>query len=434
MYRRSFVMVSLVVVFCLAALPGSGEVLKIMVDDTIHPIIVEYIDRAIQEAERTHADALLIEINTPGGLATSTREIVEKILASHVPVIVYVPRPGNYAASAGFYILESADVAAMAPGSNTGAAHPVRGDGAAMDSVMKDKVENDAAALLRSYTGKRGRNVEVAESAVRQSKSFSADEALSNHLIDYIGKDEADLLKQLDSKEIKRFDGSTQVLHLAGKSVRFFDLTVREHILSWLMNPNFAAILFSIGMLALWAEFNHPGMVMPGVIGFIFILLALFAMHLLPTRYEALILILAAFVLFGLEAKFQTHAVLGVGGVVMMVLGLLLLVNGPIPELRVKWVTALAISLPFGAITVFLMTIAIKARRNKVATGSEGLIGEVGVVEAALTPAGKVFVHGELWDAIAPTQIDTGRSVVVRKVQDLKLYVEPASSRERISG
>src|SRR5215471_2234801 len=375
MYRRSLVTLSIVLAFCFGSLSASAEVLKIVVDDTIHPIVVEYIGRAIQEAERTHADALLIEINTPGGLASSTREIVQEILASKVPVIVYVTPSGGYAASAGFYILESADVAAMSPGTNTGAAHPVRGDGEKMDPVMKDKVENDAAALLRSYSGKRGRNVEVAESAVRQSKSFSADEALSNHLIDYLAKDEAELLKELDGKSVKRFDGSTHVLHLAGKPVRFYELTVRERILSWLMDPNFAAILFSIGMLALWAEFNNPGAVVPGVVGFIFILLALFAMHLLPTRYEALILIVGAFVLFGLEAKFQTHGALGIGGAVMMVLGMLLLVDGPIPQMRVKLVTALAVTLPIAAITIFLMTIAIKARRNKVVTGQEALIG-----------------------------------------------------------
>lgn len=428
MYRRSLVTLSVIAAFCFASLICSAEVVKIVVDDTINPISAEYIGRGIQEAERTHADALLIEINTPGGLSTSTRDIVHEILASHVPVIIYVTPPGSYAASAGFYILEAADVAAMAPGTNTGAAHPVRGDGQTMDPVMKEKVENDAAALLRSYSGKRGRNVEVAESAVRQSKSFSADEALSNHLIDYIAKDEQDLFKQIDAKEITLFDGSKQQLHLSGKPIRMFDLTVREKVLSWLMDPNFAAILFSIGMLALWAEFSNPGMVLPGVVGFVFILLALFAMHLLPTNYAALILILAAFLLFGLEAKFQTHGVLTIGGVALMVLGLLLLVDGPIPQLRVKWITALAISLPFGLITVFLMSIAIKARRNKVTTGEQGLIGEIAVVQAPLTPSGKVFVHGELWDAIAPSTVEVGRNVVVRSVQDLTLHVEPATT------
>lgn len=428
MYRRCLVTFSIVLAFCLAASSASAEIIKIVVDDTIHPIVVEYIGRAIQEAERTHAEALLIEIDTPGGLVSSTREIIQEVLASKVPVIIYVTPVGSYAASAGFYILEAADVAAMAPGTNTGAAHPVRGDGITMDPVLKEKLENDAAALLRSYSSKRGRNTEVAETAVRQSKSFSADEALSNHLIDYIAKDENDLFAQLDGKTITRFDDSKEVLHLAGKPVRFFDLSVRQRVLSWLMDPNFAAILLSIGMLALWAEFSNPGMVLPGVVGFVFILLAVFAMHLLPTNYEALILILAAFLLFGLEAKFQTHGVLAVGGTVLMVLGLVLLVDGPIPQMRVKLITALAISLPLALITVFLMTIAIQARRNKVTTGEQGMVGEIGVVQAPLTPSGKVFVHGEIWNAISPYAVGVGQNVVVRKVQDMTLHVEPDSS------
>ena len=215
------------------------------------------------------------------------------------------------------------------------------------------------------------------------------------------------------------------MIHVAGKPVRFYPLTLRQQLLSWLLDPNIASILFTIGLLALYAEFNHPGAIVPGVVGFICILLALFALHLLPTRYEAMILIVGAFVLFGLEAKFQSHGALGIGGAVMMVLGMLLLVDGPIPQMRVKLVTALAVTLPIAGITIFLMTIAIKARRNKIVTGQEALIGEIGVVEAPLTPAGKVFLHGELWDAVAPTTIETGRNVVVRKVQDLKLYVEP---------
>jgi membrane-bound serine protease (ClpP class) len=429
MYRRTLVIISAVLALFFAS-QCSAEVLKIVIDDTIHPITAEYIGRAIQEAERTHADALLIEINTPGGLSSSTRDIVHEILGAKVPVIVYVTPAGSYAASAGFYILESADVAAMAPGTNTGAAHPVL-MGTTMDPVMKEKLENDSAAFLRSYSAQRGHNAEVAESAVRQSKSFSADEALAQHLIDYIAKDETDLFKALDGKIIKHFDGSTVALHLVGKPVRFYALTLREKVLAWLMDPNFSAILFAIGMLALWGEFSHPGMIVPGVVGFIAILLALFAMHLLPTNYAALILILAAFLLFGLEAKFQTHGVLTIGGVALMFLGMLLLVDGPIPEMRVRWVTALAVSLPFGLITVFLMTIAFKARQNKVVTGEQGLIGEIGVVQAPLNPWGKVFVHGELWDAVAPTNLGVGQQVVVRRVQDLTLQVEPETSGDR---
>lgn len=432
MIRRSLPILSTVLTLCLLAAPCSAEIVKIVVDDTINPISAEYIGRAIQEAERTHADALLIEINTPGGLASSTREIVQEILAAKVPVIIYVTPAGSYAASAGFYILEAADVAAMAPGSNTGAAHPVV-PGTTMDPVMKEKLENDSAALLRSYSGKRGRNVEVAESAVRQSKSFSADEALSNHLIDYIAKDENDLFQKIDGKTITHFDGETETVHVAGKPVRVYSLTVRERLLSWLMDPNIASLLFVIGLVALYGEFNHPGAVVPGVVGFTFILLALFALHLLPTRYEALILIVAAFVMFGLEAKFQTHGVLTIGGAAMMVIGMLLLVDGPIPQMRVKWITALSVTIPVALITVFLMSIAIKARRNKISTGEQGLIGEIGVVQMPLMPSGKVFVHGELWNAVASNTVEVGRNVVVRKVEDLTLHVDPVTVSDKAS-
>lgn len=425
MYRQSLIIISLVLACCA---PSVADIVKIVVDDTINPISADYIGRAIQDAERDHADALLIEINTPGGLASSTRDIVQKILAAKVPVILYVTPAGSYAASAGFYILEAADVAVMAPGSNTGAAHPILGSGATMDPVLKEKLENDSAALLRSYSAKRGHNAEVAETAVRQSKSFSADEALSNHLIDYVAKDENDLFKQIDGKTITRFDGSTTVLHVAGKPIHTDELTVRERVLSWLMDPNFAAILFAIGMLALWGEFSHPGMIVPGVVGLVAILLALFAMHLLPTNYEALILILVAFVLFGLEAKFQTHGILTIGGVALMVLGMLLLVDGPIPQMRVKLATALSVSIPLGVICAFLMTIALQARKNKVVTGEQGLVGEVGVVQVALNPAGKVFVHGELWNAIASADVEAGRNVVVRGIRNLTLEVEPEAS------
>lgn len=424
--------IAVALAFCVASWTARADVLKIVVDDTIQPVAAEYIDRAIQEAQRTHADALLIELNTPGGLMVSMRDIIEKVLGSPVPVIIYVTPYGAHAASAGFFILESADIAAMAPGTNTGAAHPVLGNPVSggtvpMDPVMKEKVENDAVALIRSFVGKRGRNLEVAESTVRQSKSFSADDALAQHLIEYIAKDENDLLRQIEGKTITRIDGSKAVLHLAGRPVRPYEMSVREQLLSLLLNPNLAALLLSLGMLALWVEFSHPGAVVPGVVGFIAILLALFALHMLPVRYEALALILCAFVLFGLEAKFQTHGGLTAGGIVMMIVGMLLLVNGPIPEMRVQLWTALSVAIPLGVISVFLMTLALRARRNKVVTGEQGLIGEVGVVTMPLTPAGKVLVRGALWDAVAPVNVDVGRQIVVRGVRNLVLQVEPVS-------
>ena len=407
---------------------SSAKVLKIVVDDAIHPITDEYIGRAIAEAERSKAQALLIEINTPGGLLDSTRGIIEKILASPVPVIIYVTPSGSRAASAGFFILESADVAAMAPGTNTGAAHPVSLGSGKMDDTMKEKIENDSAALMRSVVGKRGRNVEVAETAVRQSKSFTDQEALSQKLIDYVAPSEEDLFKQLQGKQVKRFDGQTITLNLAGQSVRPFDMTLKQHILAYLLDPNVAFILLAVGALALYAEFNHPGAVVPGTVGVVFILLAVFALNLLPTRFAAVVLIFASFILFALEAKFAAHGVLAIGGIVTLTLGGLLLVDAPIPEMRVHLLTALAVSIPLGVITVFLMSIALKARANKVVTGIQGLIGEIGLAQSALSPQGKVFVHGELWDAISSANLPAGQPVVVREVDGLQLRVDPVRS------
>lgn len=405
---------------------SSAEVLKIVVDDAIHPITDEYIGRAIAEAERSKAQALLIEINTPGGLLDSTRDIIEKILASPVPVIIYVTPSGSRAASAGFFILESGDVAAMAPGTNTGAAHPVSLGGGKMDDTMKEKIENDSAALMRSVVGKRGRNVEVAETAVRQSKSFTDEEALSQKLIDYVAPSADDLFKQLQGKQVKRFNGQTVTLNLVGQSVRPFDMTLKQHILAYLLDPNVAFILLAVGALALYAEFNHPGAVVPGTVGVVFILLAVFALNLLPTRFAAVVLIFASFILFALEAKFAAHGVLAIGGIVTLTLGGLLLVDAPIPEMRVHLLTALAVSIPLGVITVFLMSIALKARANKVVTGIQGLIGEIGLAQSALSPQGKVFVHGELWDAISSANLPAGQPVVVREVRGLQLSVDPA--------
>src|SRR6266404_5297053 len=409
-----------------AALPSSAEVLKIVVNDAIHPITEEYIERALAQADRDKDQALLIELNTPGGLLESTRHIIEKILASPVPVIIYVTPGGSRAASAGFFILESADVAAMAPGTNTGAAHPVTLGGGKVDDVMKEKLENDAAALMRSVVSKRGRNVEVAESTVRQSKSFTEQEALNQKLIDYVAPSEQDLLLQMQGKTVKRFDGKTITLNLVSEVVRPFDMTLKQRILAFIMDPNIAFILLAIGGLALYAEFNHPGAVVPGTVGVVFILLAIFALNLLPVRFAAVVLILASFALFALEAKFAAHGVLAIGGMVTMVLGGLLLVDAPIPEMRVHFVTALAVSIPLGIITAFLMTLAVRAHRNKVVTGAQGLVGEIGIAQTALSPRGKVFVHGELWDATSTVSVAAGQTVVVRGVDGLQLRVDPS--------
>jgi len=409
----------------LGSRPATAEVLKIVVNDTIQPISEEYIARAIEEAKRRNDQALLIEINTPGGLVDSTREIIEHITNSAVPVIIYVTPSGSRAASAGFFILESADIAAMAPGTNTGAAHPVILGGGKMDDVMKQKLENDAAALMRSVAARRGRNVEVAESTVRESKSFTDQEALTQHLIDYVASSPEDLFRQMNGKSFKRFNGEDITLNLSGQAIFPFNMTLKETILAYLMNPNIAFLLLAVGALSLYIEFNHPGAVIPGTVGVVFILVALFALNLLPTRFAALVLMLAAFGLFAAEAKFATHGVLTMGGIVLMTLGALLLVDSPIPEMRVHLWTALAVSIPLGVITAFLMSIALRARRNKIVTGAQGLIGEKGIAQTALSPQGKVFVHGELWDAVASSTIPAGQMVIVRNVDALTLSVDP---------
>ena len=411
----------------LAALPGAAQILRLRIDGTIQPIAAERVSRALDAASSRHASALLIELDTPGGLLDSTRDIVAKIDASPVPVITIVAPSGARAASAGFFILEAGDVAAMATGTNTGAAHPVTIGGGQPDDVMKTKIENDSAAFLRSYVSRRGRNAEEAEKAVRQSISWTDTEALSLHLIDLTAHDEADLLHQLEGRTITRFNGTSQTLHLAGQSVVDLPPTLREQILGWLMDPNIAFLVLVIGALAVYVEFTHPGAVVPGVVGVLFILLAVFALNLLPTRFSALALIALAFVLFALEAKFVSHGALTLGGIAALTLGGLLLVDGPIPQMRVKLIVALSVSLPFGLITAFLMSIAWRARRNKVVTGSQGIVGELGVACTDLAPSGKVFVHGELWNAHSARPIHPGDQIRVVAIRQLELEVEPTA-------
>lgn len=408
-----------------AATTIRADVVRIVVDNMIHPISEEFIGRGLDEAAKRNADLVVIELRTPGGLETSTRGIVEKIIKSKVPVAVWVGPAGSRAASAGFFILLAADIAAMAPGTNTGAAHPVL-LGEKLDDIMKMKMQNDSAAFIRSIAQRRGRNVAAAESGVRQAKSFTEDEALSGKLIDVIAADVPSLLRWADGKRIKRFNGTTTIMRSAKKPVIDYEMSLKQRLLSWIMDPNVAFILMSLGMLALWAEFNHPGAILPGVVGLIAILLAVFALNLLPTRYAAFVLIVAAFGLFALEAKFTSYGILGIGGVICMIFGALLLVDGPIPEMRVHLLTALVVSVPLGVIAVFLMTLVLRAHKHRVETGTEGMVGEIGVARTMLTPHGKVFVHGELWNATAKSEIAEGSRVMVKGVDGLRVLVDKA--------
>lgn len=422
-------------IFVLAfAIPVSvrADVLKIVVDDTIQAATAERIERAIDQAAARKDAAVLIELNTPGGVMGAMQEIMQHVIASPVPVIIYVAPSGSRAASAGFFILESADIAAMAPGTNTGAAHPVGPFGGDIPGTMGEKVLNDASALMRSVASRRERNIDVAESTVRQSKSFSDSEALSQQVIDYVAPNDEELFRQISSKPIRRFNGSQVTLNLVGQKEVVLEETIKERVLAFIMDPDIAFVLLAIGALALYTEFNHPGAVWPGTVGIVFILVAIFALHLLPIRFAAVVLIFASFVLFALDAKFGTHGVLAIGGIATLVIGALLLIDTPIPEMRVHLATALAVSIPLGGITVFLMSVALRARRAKVVTGVEGLIGKSGVAQTALTPAGKIFIHGEIWDAVSSTDVPAGSKVVVTKVDGLQLRVEPDGATEKV--
>ncbi len=390
----------------------------------IHPITAEIVGSAIARAKQESASLLIVRLNTPGGLMDAMRQTIEEIVASPVPVITYVEPSGGRAASAGFFILEAGDVAVMAPGTNTGAAHPVA-FGGEMDAVMKQKVENDAAAYLRSIVAKRGRNSALAESAVRESKSFTEREALDQHLIDLVAANETALLAALDGRAVTRFDGSTATLRTSGAEIVVYRRSVRQRIVSAIADPNIALILLVIGALCIYVEFTSPGLVVPGVVGAILALLGLSAISVLPINWLGAALLILAFTLFALEAKFTSHGALATGGAAAMILGAVMLIDSPFPEMRIHWSTAVALALPFSAITVLLLTLALRARRAKVETGAEGMIGETGSAVTELAPAGKVFVHGEYWDAVAARPVAAGQRVKVRSVEKLKLTVEP---------
>ena len=406
-----------------AAPQQPSQVVLLRVHDTIQPISEQYISRGISRAADIHADAVLIELDTPGGLLDSTRDIVHDILASPSPVIVYVSPSGSRAGSAGFFILESADIAAMAPGTNAGAAHPVV-IGTDVDAVMKQKLENDATAFLRSYVARRNRNVNAAQDAVLNSKSYTESEAEKLKLIDVIAPSDTALLDAIDGRSVTRFDGSTVTLRTRDAHIVPVETTLRENILDRLMDPNLAVLILVVGGLLIYLEFNTPGTIIPGALGTLLVLLALFALNLLPVRYTSLMLLLAAFALMILEAKFASHGVLATAGIVCLVFGTLTLVAGPIPELRVSIATAIGTGIAFGAITTFLVRIAFRARRNKVLTGPEALVGSIAIAQQPLDPRGQVMVHGELWFAESPAPVSAGEHVRVRAVRNLTLLVE----------
>jgi len=422
--KKALFAIALLLAFVVIEQGARADVLRLNLSDQITPASAEVITAAIARAESEQAAALIITLNTPGGLDTSMREIVSRIDTSRVPVIIYVAPSGARAASAGFIILLAADVAAMAPGTATGAAHPVMSDGRDLDKTMAEKVTNDAAAYVRSHAERRGRDWQAAESTIRESKSFTEREALEKHLIDLVARDDADLLAQLDGRVVTRFDGSQVRLALGDQAVTDIQPSLRQKLLMALADPRIAFVLFALGALCVYFEFQHPGAILPGIVGSVSVVLALYGFHMLPINLTGVLLLGVALGLFVLEAKVGGFGVIGAGGVAAAVIGALILIDVRAPELRLPLSLVLAVVVPFAVILVFMLKLAVRARRMKVTTGMAGMIGLRGRAQTALAPEGTVFVRGELWRARSPMSIAAGEPVRVTDIQGLTLNVE----------
>jgi membrane-bound serine protease (ClpP class) len=397
------------------------------VDSIIHPVSAEFMIETIERADAEHAALVLFTLRTPGGLVDATRQIVTKMIAARTPIAVYVGPSGGRAASAGFIITLAADVAAMAPGTHIGAAHPVSGGGAAMDETSSKKAAEDIAAYVRTLAGKRGRNVQLADQAVLQSKAFTEEEAIkaTPPLIDLIASSRDELIKKLDGRVVTRFDGSTVTLHTTGATVIPVEMTLRQRILSTIAHPNIAYILLSLGTLGLTIELWSPGAVLPGVVGGLSLLLAFFALQVLPINYAGLLLMLFGLMLLVLELKVTSYGLLTIGGIVSLVFGSLMLIDSPAPELQLSLGLVLSVVLGFTAITGFLVRLALASQKIAPVTGAEGLVGEIGEALTSIAPGApeRVSVHGEIWNATANEPIAVGARVIVTGVHGLTLTV-----------
>lgn len=414
----------------LAIIPGhpaaaqQPQVDKFILRDTIQPVTQGELEQAITRANSDGAQALLIEMDTPGGMVESMRAMVRAELASRVPIIVFVGPSGARAGSAGFFLLEAADVAAMAPGTEAGAAHVVFEFGKP-DATMQQKIENDAEAFLRSFVSRRKRNTDAAVAALQASRSYTSEEALNLHLIDLVANNENELLAAIDGREITRFDGSKITLHLANARISTFRPSLRDELLGWLVDPNIALLFLIGGALLIYLEFNSPGTIVPGALGTLMVLLAIFALNLLPIRYTAVMLLLGGMAMLLLEAKFGGHGVLASAGILCLTFGTLTLVAAPVPEMAVAPWVAIAVGVGFGAITVFLVRIALRARRRKALTGPDALVGAAATALESLAPEGHVLVEGEIWLAAADTPVEKGTSLRVVSHDQHRLRVAP---------
>jgi membrane-bound serine protease (ClpP class) len=408
-----------------SASSASVSVVRLRVDSIIQSVVSDYVRDGLAEAERNGAAAVVIDLETPGGVLDSTREITTAMLGSRIPVVVYVAPQGARAASAGFILLMAGDVAAMAPETNAGAAHPVGIGGATIEGVMAKKVEEDTAAYVRSLATRNGRDIELAQSAVIESKSFTAGEALQNGLVDYVAADLPALLGAIDGRKISK-NGVEHVLHTRGAKIDDIEMTAFQRVRSVLADPNVAPILISIGMMAVYFELASPGAILPGVVGAFCFILGLYGLSVLPVSYAGIALLILAAILFLLEIKVAGFGVLGGGGVIALVLGLIFLFKSTDPAVRVSLELVLGLAVVAAATVAFLATMALRARRRRVATGREGMMSELGFARTDLQPRGKVSVHGEIWDAVSDAPVEAGQAVEVVGVDGLLLRVQPA--------
>lgn len=425
--RKKLIPVFLSAFLLLFTITAEARILSLTINSPIHPVTAELILKALERARAEKAELLIIKLNTPGGLDSSMRAIIEGIVNSPVPVAAFVYPHGARAASAGFFIGVSCDIFAMAPGTNTGAAHPV---GIALtdqnqDKTMAEKVTHDAAAFIRTLAEKRGRNLQMAEDAVRKSLSYTEQEALKGKLIDLVVNSQEELIQALDGRQIKRFDGRLEELHLANIPVEEIPLSFRQKLLMTIADPNLAYILLMLGLLGLYFEFANPGAVIPGVVGGISLLLAFFSFQILPVNLVGLLLILLGTILFLLEVKVHSYGALTMGGIISLFLGSIMLIKAPIPELRPSLKFIVPVALGVSLVFIFLVFLVIKAHARKILTGKEGMVGEIGTALTSFAPEGKVLVHGEIWKAVSDDVIQRGDKIqVVEVLNHLTLRVK----------
>jgi len=415
-------------IFLFPIVTDAQTVISMKIDGTINPASADFIHGGIKKAVDEKAECIIIHLNTPGGLLKSTRIIVSDILESPVPVIVYVSPAGAQAGSAGVFITLAAHIAAMTPGTNIGAAHPVTMQ-QQMDSTMNEKVTNDAAAFIRTIAEKRNRNIEWAERAVRRSYSYSETEALEDSVIDLVAKNEKELLQKINGKQVTVADG-TKTLNTAAASVKVHEMTVWEKILDIISDPNIAYILFLLGLYGLLFELYNPGVILPGIVGFIALILALYSMHALPINYAGLALIIFAVILFLLEIKIVSHGLLAIGGIISLFFGSMMLMKGSSLDMaRISRTVIISATVVSALFFVFVLGFGIRAQRRKIVTGIEGFVGANGEVLTTLEPTGTVTVRGEIWNAESLAgNIGKGEKIIVRQMKNLKLYVERITS------